>query len=188
MLRRKSGQNMTTITLRWMNRTELDRLTEIDRSEMVRTGYEMRDGDLAPYSVEWNVPSFLPDDEGDHSIAAQIRFCRSHLDRGGRMLGAFDGEKLVGVGIITPEIRPALAQLSYLHVSAGYRRAGIAGRIVRTLIAWAADRGAQQIYVSATPSESAINFYLALGFSPTNEPVPELFELEPDDIHMIKNL
>jgi GNAT superfamily N-acetyltransferase len=177
---------MATMTLRWMDETELGRLKEIDRSEIVRTGYEMRGGELAPYSVEWTVPSFLPEGESDHSIAAQIRFCRSHLNRGGRMLGAFDGDKLVGLGILTPEIRPALAQLAYLHVSAGYRRSGIAARIVRALIAWASKTGARRIYVSATPSESAVNFYLDQGFVPVDEPLPELFELEPDDIHMIK--
>jgi GNAT superfamily N-acetyltransferase len=188
MHRRKDGQIMRSITLRWMGGTELDRLEQLDRSEVVRTGYEMQRGELVPYSVEWNVPSFSPEGDGDHSVNAQIRFCRSHLDRGGRLIGAFDDERLVGIGLLTPEIRPALAQLAYLHVSSGYRRSGIAGRLVRALIAWAFETGASHIYVSATPSESAVKFYLLQGFFPTNEPLPELFELEPDDIHMIKNL
>jgi GNAT superfamily N-acetyltransferase len=104
------------------------------------------------------------------------------------MIGAFDGERLVGVGLLTPEVRPEIAQLAYLQVSSGYRRLGIATRIVHTLIDWASETGARQIYVSATPSESALGFYLGEGFSPVDELLPELFELNPEDIHMIRNL
>jgi hypothetical protein len=44
------------------------------------------------------------------------------------------------------------------------------------------------LYVSATPSESAVGFYTGQGFRPTEEVNEELFELEPEDIHMIKPL
>jgi hypothetical protein len=42
--------------------------------------------------------------------------------------------------------------------------------------------------VSATPSTNTVHFYLGRGFEPTAEPLPELFELEPEDIHMEKQL
>ena len=44
---------------------------------------------------------------------------------------------------------------------------------------------AENVYVSATPSESAVGFYKSLGFTLIAEPLPELFALEPEDIHMI---
>jgi hypothetical protein len=44
------------------------------------------------------------------------------------------------------------------------------------------------VYVSATPSESAVGFYTSMGFTPTPDPIPELFALEPEDIHMIIDL
>lgn len=44
------------------------------------------------------------------------------------------------------------------------------------------------LYVSATPSESAVGFYRSMGFAPTTEPDPRLFALEPKDIHMIMAL
>ena len=44
------------------------------------------------------------------------------------------------------------------------------------------------IYVSATPSESAVGFYREQGFVPTLDVHPELYELEPEDIHMVKSL
>jgi hypothetical protein len=40
--------------------------------------------------------------------------------------------------------------------------------------------------VSATPSANTVEFYLHLGFQPMAEPLPELFELEPEDIHLQK--
>jgi hypothetical protein len=44
------------------------------------------------------------------------------------------------------------------------------------------------MYVSATPSESAVGFYLKHGFRLAIEPIPELFEEEPEDIHMLLDL
>jgi hypothetical protein len=42
--------------------------------------------------------------------------------------------------------------------------------------------------VSATPSDNTVRFYLSRGFRPTAEPLAELFELEPEDVHMRKAL
>ena len=42
--------------------------------------------------------------------------------------------------------------------------------------------------VSATPSENTVRFYLRRGFAPMADPFPELFELEPEDVHMRKTL
>ena len=89
---------------------------------------------------------------------------------------------------MTPDVRHEMAQLAYLHVSSGYRRKGIAKRILNMLIDWVTALDTKKIYVSATPSESAIGFYKSEGFIPTEEPLPELYELEPEDIHMVKDL
>ena len=89
--------------------------------------------------------------------------------------------------LMTPGIRPGVAQLAYLHVSRLYRRRGVAARLARELMRCASEPGARRIYVSATPSESAVGFYRSPGFRPT-DPMPELLELEPDDVHMIAEL
>jgi N-acetylglutamate synthase-like GNAT family acetyltransferase len=60
--------------------------------------------------------------------------------------------------------------------------------LVEEAIAQARRDGAERLYVSATPSESAVGFYLEQGFAPVKEPLPELYELEPEDIHMVKFL
>jgi len=178
----------TDITYRWMESCEVGRVAEIDRKEIIRKGYVYRDGELQKIDVVWDIPGFLVDGDGEHSIAAQVEFCRNHIDRCGCMYGAFDGERLVGVGVIQHEVRPNLTQLAYLQVSDGYRRRGIGSRITQELIYEAASYGAVKLYVSATPSNSAVGFYLSRGFSPVDTPIPELYELEPEDIHMIRVL
>jgi ribosomal protein S18 acetylase RimI-like enzyme len=77
-----------------------------------------------------------------------------------------------------------MAQLVFLQVSDGYRRQGIASRLTAECIRMARADGAKKLYVSATPSESAVGFYQTQGFRLVDKPNPELYALEPEDIHM----
>lgn len=177
-----------TIEYRWMEPYEATKLADIDRSEEIRIGYEYVDGELRQMEVNWDSPTWSPDGEQPYSVAAQIRFCQGHLNKGGCIYGALVEETLVGVGVIQHEIAPGMAQLAFLHVSNAYRRSGVGGRIVDALLAEARKGGAKNIYVSAVPSGSAVGFYLSRGFHPTDSPISELFALEPEDIHLIKRL
>ena len=85
-------------------------------------------------------------------------------------------------------MRPGIAQLAYLHVSDGYRGRGIGDRLTADLEQLARDAGATMIVVSATPSENTVRFYRRHGYEPTANPLPELVELEPEDVHMDKRL
>jgi predicted N-acetyltransferase YhbS len=173
---------------RTLTEDDLPRLADIDRSETVHVGFALHDGDLVRTSVHWNIPDFRRHGGGDHTLTHQVAFCKRHLAAGATMIGAFDGEMLVGVGVLTPEIGPGLAQLAYLHVSSPRRRQGIASSITRRLLELARGLGAERVYVSATPSQSAVEFYRSFGFVPAAQPVPELYALEPDDIHMVLRL
>jgi N-acetylglutamate synthase-like GNAT family acetyltransferase len=103
-------------------------------------------------------------------------------------LGAFAGEQLVGMASLRHRLAPNMAQLTTLHVSKPFRRAGVARELLRSVMGLAKESGARSIYVSATPSESAVGFYLSQGFRPADVPDPEMFRLEPEDIHMIRAL
>lgn len=179
---------VNNITYRSMEPSEIDRMREIDRTETVRIGYSCEAAQLERMSVDWEIPNFLLEDTGEHSLAHQIDFCRGHLNAGGRMIGAFDGHQMVGIGVLRPELRPGLAQLAYLQISKGYRRQGVASRLAEKLFQYATATGADRVYVSATPSGSAVGFYLRQGFNPVEQPLPELYALEPEDIHMVKDL
>ena len=179
---------MTKIQYRWMQPHEVTKIGEIDRSEQIRTGYKYTEGKLQQLEVNWDSPMWQTEGNGEHTIAAQVSFCQAHLARKGQMYGAFHNEKLVGVGIIQQEIQEGIAQLAYLHVSNRYRRKGIGKQITKELTHEATRAGAKKMYVSATPSGSAVGFYLSCGFRPVDTPIPELFQLEPEDIHMIKDI
>jgi ribosomal protein S18 acetylase RimI-like enzyme len=104
------------------------------------------------------------------------------------VLGAFDGKRLIGLASIRFCLSGNTAQLVSLYVDREYRRRGIATQLTREIICLARESGAGKLYVPATPSESAVGYYISQGFHPTHEVNQELFELEPEDIHMIKIL
>jgi ribosomal protein S18 acetylase RimI-like enzyme len=75
-------------------------------------------------------------------------------------------------------------QLSFLHVSAETRGNGAGKALFDQARAEARARGAARLYVSATPTERTVRFYLARGCEVLEEPDPRLFGLEPEDIHL----
>jgi ribosomal protein S18 acetylase RimI-like enzyme len=176
------------IEYRRLERDDLARLGDIDRTERIDTLYVQHGARLQAGSGDWSASPWDADGAGPHSVARLREACDGYLAAGGAAWGAFDGERLVGAGIVVLDIRPRVAQLALLHVSDGYRRRGIGGRLSDELERIAREAGQQDMVVSATPSTNTVHFYLGRGFEPTAEPLPELFELEPEDIHMEKQL
>lgn len=172
----------------WLSPADLHRIGDIDRSEEVRVGYEMRDGSLRRIDVHWDIPPWSPDGEGGHTVPAKIAFCRDHMDRGAVAIGAYDGERMAAIGVLLPRLREGMAQLAFLHVSRTHRRAGLGANLLEKLLPVARENGAVAVYVTSAPTESAVGFYLRHGFQVTNEPDTELLALEPEDIHMVKAL
>lgn len=166
----------------------LTRLAEIDRSEQVSQGYRMVDGALVTEDVDWPIPAWAHTGDSEHSVPMLVATWQPMVDAGGWLLGALDGEHLAGLALLRPQLRPKLAQLALLYVSRPYRRQGVAAQLLAAVVGQARALGATALYVSATPSASAVGFYLAQGFVPTAEPIPELFAKEPEDIHMLKPL
>jgi predicted N-acetyltransferase YhbS len=176
------------ISINRIAQDELHRISELDRSEHVTLAYEIKDGTLAKAEVDWHVPTWFVEVDGEHSLTEQIVFCRSHLDQGGVMLGAFKDDLLVGAAIVQPRLREDMAQLAFLHVSQGFRRQGIAEKLMGEACTIARDAGARRMYISSIPSSSAVGFYLAQGCKLAVEVDPELYALEPEDIHLVLEL
>jgi ribosomal protein S18 acetylase RimI-like enzyme len=171
-----------------MRASELDRIGEIDRSEHVTREYSYRRGSLDWRAVDVRVPAWSRSGSHEHSVGSKVREWLPILERGGTLIGAFDGDTVAGVAIYRPNLDEWTAGLSVLHVSRSYRRKGVASRLTAEVVRLARADGARRLYVSATPSDSAVGFYRSHGFEPTDAPNPELFALEPDDIHMILEL
>jgi GNAT superfamily N-acetyltransferase len=171
-----------------MEPAELNRLGEIDRTERIESIYIQRGAELEESAQTFDVPPWSPTGSHAHSVPDQIGFLEHHASRGASIFGAFDGERLVGIGLVTPHIRPGVAQLAYLHVGNGYRGRGIGRRLAEEMENVARRLGDWEIVVSATPTVNTVRFYMSCGFAPMAEPLPELFEQEPEDVHLSKRL
>ncbi len=94
------------------------------------------------------------------------------------------------MAVVEPTLQPGLGWLVLLHVSNGRRRSGVGQALWSAAISVARKSGASAMYVSATPTGSAVQFYLKQGckLAEPDEIIPELFALEPDDIHLVCDL
>lgn len=176
------------VKIRRMGLSEIGRIAEIDRSEHITTGYVYEDGKLRAETVEWQVPNWRREGEA-FSVEAHVKGITPILENGGVMLGAFNEQhRLVGFAVLRHHLTETQAQLDALFVSKAYRRQGIATRLTSQVARLAKTNGALELYVSATPSESAVGFYMSQGFRLADEVNEELYALEPEDIHMVRRL
>jgi ribosomal protein S18 acetylase RimI-like enzyme len=176
------------VEIRRLAPTELARVVEIDRAERIDVIYEQHGTELVARRGNWNAPAWDLVGHGPYSVAAQHHALQHYVDAGGVALGATSGHELLGIAVVVPHLRPTIAQLAYLHVSNRFRAAGIGSRLCDDLELIARRAGDAEIVVSATPSENTVRFYMGRGFELMAEPLPELFELEPEDVHLKKTL
>lgn len=165
-----------------MSSDEVKLIEDIDASESSGVVYYYRNGKIVKEDEEWHRPRW------DKATAqGHIRSATSILEKGGAIFGSFDGNLLVGFATLLYRLEDDMAQLADLQVSKDYRRRGIATHLVTEVLNLAKEN-AKSIYVSATPSESAIGFYRSMGFDLAEKVNKELYELEPEDIHMTRLL
>lgn len=167
--------------LRALTRAEVKRVWTIDRSEVINNVYYLRDGALVLEPEHYDMRGWPPG-----TVEASTPLLYACYDRGGAFTGAFDGATLAGVAVLDTLWRGAqrdLLQLEFLHVGRPYRGQGLGRRLFAHAQARARQRGARGLYVSATPSEHTVSFYRSLGCRLLAAPDPELFALEPEDIH-----
>src|SRR4051794_23824460 len=168
--------------------SDLARFAEIDRSEHVTTIYRMHNGQLEAQAVDHQVPNWTREDPSGFGVTAHIEHAASALESGGVLLGALDGTTLAGLAVLRYRLVADMAQLVQLYISQPYRRRGVATALFEEVCQLARADGARQLYISATPSGSALGFYRRHGATPIATPHPELFALEPEDIHLVKQL
>ena len=169
---------------RQLSKEEISFLKEIDRSEIIEKIYYFRDGQLVledefhDVKYDWWVKKVNE---------KMIPSWKKGYDNGVRFFGAFDGSKIVGIGGLGSEFfGKNNDQLNVwgLFVHIDYRKRGIATQLMELIKNKARERGARKLYISSVPSENTVNFYLGIGCKVTDDVDKELFELEPEDIHM----
>jgi len=175
--------------IKQLDKTEIIRISEIDRTEKIKLLYKYNKGKLETELVDIDVPRWdHPDWCHDEKL---IKDLSDNLERGAVLFGAFKANKLVGMAVIGYELRGEnsdMLQLVTMHVSNNYRRKGIGTKLLEECKKIARKRGAKRLYISSTPSESAVGFYLSYGSKLADRVDTELYALEPEDIHFVMDL
>lgn len=178
---------MVEVCIRTLRREELPEIWKIDRAELVERVYYLEDGELALRDERYDMPGW-PEGEPEHYHPSPV----DCYERGGTFLGAFDGQdRLVGAVVLESRFigtRRDRLQLKFLHVGRTHRGRGLGTRLFSMAADAARDLGARWLYVSATPSENTVGFYLQRGCTLAREIDPELLELESEDIHLERPL
>ena len=170
------------LTSRSLTREEICRLWDIDRREVIDNIYYFENGQLVLKPEHYDMQGWPPGDVDCYTPVLEDCF-----DRGGWFYGFFDGDCIVAMAVLESRFigpRKDLLQLEQLHVSSAYRHRGLGRQLFELAKAEAGARGARGLYISATPSEHTVNFYMRLGCTLTAHPDPDLFAFEPEDIHL----
>lgn len=160
----------------------VDHISMIDRSEVIDHVYYFRNGALELEPEHYNMKDF-PQGEREKIIERQKKI----LTHGGSVIGCYDGNRLVGIVSVENLLRGTqknYVKMDILHISAAYRKNGISSELIRRASDIARSFGAKKLYISATPSQNTIDFYLHKGCRFVEELDEELYALEPDDIHL----
>ena len=174
------------ITYQVLSQEHVVQLNEIDRSEHIDLIYEMNKGQLIEVEQDHECPNWNEDLLNE----IKTRYL-SELQQGGFAVGAFSGSKLVGFGVLAHKFRGDdndRLQVDLMYVTREYRRQGIGTSIMTQLGEEARRRGAKYLYISSTETRSAVSFYRSQGSRITEEIDRELFDKEPLDVHMVKEL
>jgi GNAT superfamily N-acetyltransferase len=171
------------VDLRLLQRHELGLIWTLDRAEVIHSAYRLVDGLLMASPVHADVPGWPPEQvERDGPLLSAC------FDRGGAFVGAFEAGRLVGVAVLDTVLlgeQRNLLQLKYLYVGHSYRGRGVGRALFERVRAVARDQGAAAFYVSSTPTVGTVDFYLGRGAAVAATPDPELYALEPEDIHLV---
>jgi GNAT superfamily N-acetyltransferase len=166
-------------SIRAITAAELGTIHQIDVSEEGTTIF-VQHGTHLETTIHAHARPWLTEQDW----APGVRVWHGFVRAGGHAFGAFDDDKLIGFAVLRARLTEDTDQLAALYVDRLFRRSGVATGLVGRVVETARDGGARILYVSAARSEPAVLFYLDRGFTPLAEPHPELFELEPKDIHM----
>ena len=108
--------------VRQMAISEFDRIADIDRSEQITQQYKSHGSTLELVDVDIHAPRW--GEPGEHTVQHYIDSWKPLVESGGVLVGAFDGDRLVGFAVYEPpgtSLSEGLANLAVLHVTRTHR-------------------------------------------------------------------
>ena len=150
-------------------------MDSFDRFQEVQNVWRLENGRLVlkfqPFTETWS-PERRRKKAGEILSGKFITFC------------AFEKDAVVGEIMLNPELNENRLIIDSFHVSRAYRRRGIGRRLIETVAEYARGCGASALYASCCSAEETIAFYKAMGFRPSEHPIPSCVEDEPFDLQM----
>ncbi len=171
------------IILRPLRYSEIDLIwQQISRRERITSQYVQQSLQLVEcfYDVQqWDAEHL----QNDPPKLKQLY--RQH----GKFIGAFDfQQRLVGISVVSAQFihdYPQAKLLQYFYVDADHQGQGIGAQLMQAAKKSAKELGGNELYISATPSKRTVDFYLKHGAELLDKPDQQLWQLEPEDIHLM---
>ena len=152
-----------------------DSLKGFRRYQEVKNVYRLKDGNMTlvcnPFTEDWNAARLLQKAE-EILKGKYVTYC------------AFEKNCVVGEIMLIPQLNKGRLIIDSFHVSSDYRRRGIGRSLLEAARQEALKRGAYSLYASCCSAEETINFYSAMGFRLSSDPIPSLVKDEPYDLQM----
>ena len=169
-----------------LERDDIARLPEIDRSEEADQLYVVRDHQLVLLDEGFTHPGW---DQAYYDVRLPRLY--TSYDHEGSGWSILTDDRLVGISVLDGRwIGPArdTLDLTFFHVSRELRGQGVGRKLWDLSLNLARSRGAKHLYVSSSDSRNTVDFYLARGLTLAAPPDPALFEVAPTDIHLVMPL
>ena len=152
-----------------------DSLKDFQRYQEIKNVYRLQNGKLTlvynPFTEDWDAARLI--EKADEILSGRyVTYC------------AFEGNRVVGEIMLIPRLNKGRLIIDSFHVSGDYRRRGIGRALFEAARQEARKMGAHALYASCCSAEETINFYSALGFRLSSDPIPSLAEAEPYDLQM----
>lgn len=174
--------------LRSLQSSEIDLIwQQISRRELITQMYIQNQQHLALIDCFFDVQHW-----DSYHLENDPPKLKQLYDQGSIFIGAFDAsEKMVGVSVVSNQYIadfPQAKLLHYFYVDADQQGQGIGAKLMQAAKESAKQLGAKQLYISATPSRRTVDFYMKHGAQPLSTPDQQLWQLEPEDIHLLYTL
>jgi GNAT superfamily N-acetyltransferase len=160
-----------------------EKIMDIDFSRKGVRVYKWIDGGLVKGKDRYDDEDFSTEKKKAMVEQYRTRLCLDNVD-----CGAFTGDRMVGfLFLFLIPAEKHMWAISHCFVSSNYRRQGIATRMFALAKTKAREAGAKQICFLSAINESAVDFYLSVGFTPHGRPPEEerwLSRWDGEDIYM----
>ncbi len=159
----------TGLVLKEMSPDNLHMIDQVNRSELVHATYVAVPSpdrmSLTLERIEKAPPGQTPpwDAEG---VASRIADWKPKIEKGGLLLGAFRGQRLVGFSAVGDLADDGSAELVALFVDSDHRRQGVGAMLMERTERLAKQKGIRALVIYSNPTASAVGFYLKRGCTP----------------------